>query len=173
MDPISYPGSRNPLRTSYVKQDGESIKRKGDEAKREQFTSRFNDTNKAHNSNAPKAHKRNIRIKPDTRQHLNGFTLMDRRLPQTFTQTPKKEKGVATSLFVVAGESSLPRPSAWSRLAPDTSRGWRTLSGTSRPVAPVLCATGAVASLSCLLRFGRSPSQPLFGSPSKPRTTPR
>ena len=43
-DPINYPGSKNPLRTSYVKQDGESIKRKGDEAKREQFTSRFNGT---------------------------------------------------------------------------------------------------------------------------------
>ena len=28
-DPINSPGSRNPLRTSYVKQDGESIKRKG------------------------------------------------------------------------------------------------------------------------------------------------
>ena len=77
----------------------------------------FTITQIAHKRIPQKAHKRNTRITPDTRQHLNGFTLIDRRLPQTFTQTPKKENESRLP-FVLAGESSLPRPSAWSRRAP-------------------------------------------------------
>ena len=108
-------------------------------------------THEACNSNTqiaftPKAHKRIIQIKPDTRQHLSGFTLLDRRLPQTFTQTPKKQRKKGSRDFpFVAGESSPPTVSVVPP-GPDSFRGRRTLSGTSRPDARVLCMTGAAAS---------------------------
>ena len=36
--------------------------------------------------------------KPDTRQHLNNTTLLDRRHPQSFTQRPKEKEKKVTSL---------------------------------------------------------------------------
>ena len=107
-------------------------------------------THEARNSNTqiaftPKGHKIII---PNNSRHtatLKRFYFTDRRLPQSVTQTPKKEKGVATSLFVVAGESSPTTVSVFPP-GPDSVRGRRTLSGTSRPDARVLCATGAAAS---------------------------
>ena len=59
--------------------------------------------------------QRDIPINPDTRQHLRQFYLNR----QTFTQTPKKEK--ESRLPFGSVESSLPRPSVWSRLAPTPS----------------------------------------------------
>ena len=115
----------------------------------------------AHERNPQKAHKRNTRI---ITTHGNTYTvLLYPQAPPTVSytkpQSKKRKKGSRDFPFV-AGESSPPTVSLVT-LGPDSVRGRRTLSGTSRPDARVLCATGAVASLPCLLRFGRSPSRPL------------
>ena len=120
-------------------------------------------THEARNSNTqiaftPKAHKIIIRIKPDTRQHLNGSIVTDRRLPQTFTQTPKKEK-----------ESRLPFV-LWpvSPLSRDRQRGPAGPRLLSRPANPLRHFSPKRAgpphnrrcrvSRPCLLWFGHSPS---------------
>ena len=102
----------------------------------------------AHKRNPPKAHKRII---PNNSRHtatLKRFYFTHRRLPQSVTQTPMKErkKGSHDFPFVVAGESS-PTTISVVPPGPDSVCGRRTLSGTSHPDARVLCATGAVASL--------------------------
>ena len=67
----------------------------------------------------------------DTRQHLHGFTLpTDASHSQLHKPQRKKRNGVATSLSWPV--SSLPRPSAWSRLVPTPSAA-----GEPSPALPV------------------------------------
>ena len=100
----------------------------------------------AHKRNPPKAHKRII---PNNSRHtatLKRFYFTDRRLPQAFTQTPKKERKKGSRDFpFVAGESS-PTTISVVPPGPDSVRGRRPLSGTSRPDARVLYTTGAATS---------------------------
>ena len=72
--------------------------------------------------------QRDVPNKPDTRQHLNNTTSLDRRLPQSFTQNPK-EKKVATSLN---SSSSL----ALSTSTPSLPPAWSLARGLLVPAGP-------------------------------------
>ena len=68
---------------------------KGDEAKREHSTSKFNKTQKAHNSNTQIAHKRFIPTTRHTATLTQFYFYPTGAFPRAFTQNPneKKEKG--------------------------------------------------------------------------------